>query len=300
MLREDGFAMDDGTVARLTSDRFVLTTTTMQAGPVLSHMEFCAQVLWPELDVQFMAVSEQWAQFAIAGPRSRDVLSGVLDPGQDISDAAFPFMAASEFRAFDGVRVRLFRISFSGERAYELAVPARLGEQALRALMAAGAAFGITPYGLEAMAVMRIEKGHPAGNELNGQTTAGDLGLGRMLATKKGDFIGREMAQRPALLATDRPALVGLVPVDRAARLRSGAHFLAKGAAAVPENDLGWVSSVAFSPILGHVIALGFLAGGVSRVGQVVRAYDPLRGADEPVEVVRPCFYDPEGVRLRG
>jgi sarcosine oxidase subunit alpha len=300
MLREDGFAMDDGTVARLSDDRFVLTTTTAQAANVLSHMEFCAQVLWPELDVQFLCVTEQWAQYALAGPHSRAVLQRFLDPGQDISEAVFPFMAAGEFRALDGVRVRLFRISFSGERAYELAVPARLGNEAIRALMRAGAGFGITPYGLEAMGVMRIEKGHPAGNELNGQTTAGDLGFGRMLAARRGDFIGRMMAQRPALMAADRPALVGLVPVNRAARLHAGAHFLAKDVSATPENDLGWVSSVAFSPLLGHTIGLGFLSGGLARVGQVVRAYDPMRGGDEPVEVVRPCFYDPEGSRLRG
>ena len=115
--------------------------------------------------------------------------------------------------------------------AYELAVPARYGDAAIRAIMAAGEEFGITPYGTEALGVMRIEKGHVAGNEINGQLTARDLGLGRMMSKKK-DYIGRVMAQRPALVEPDRPALVGFQPVDRKARLRAGAHFLSVGAAA--------------------------------------------------------------------
>ncbi len=299
MLREDGFVMDDGTVARLAPDRFVLTTTTAHADAVLAHLEFCLQVLWPELDMQIVGVADRWAQFALAGPRARDVLAAVLAPGTDVSDAAFPVMAAGTCRGFGGVPVRLFRISFSGELAYEIAVPARQAEAALRTLLAAGAPHGIVPYGTEAMSVMRIEKGHPAGGELNGQTTARDLGLGRLLSTRK-DFIGRVLAQRPALLAAERPALVGLRPLERAARLHSGAHFLAPDAAPSLEADQGWVSSVAFSPTLGQWIGLGFLAHGAARHGERVRACDPLRGADVLVTVTPPCQFDPEGVRLRG
>ena len=224
MLREDGFVMDDGTTSRLAMERFVMTTTTAQAGRVMQHLEFCHQVLWPALDVQMVSVSEQWAQFSIAGPRARDVLRRLVDEKFDLSDKAFPYLAAKEITV-GGIAARLFRLSFSGEMAYELAVPARYGDAAIRAIMAAGEEFGITPYGTEALAVMRIEKGHVAGNEINGQLTARDLGLGRMMSTKK-DYIGRVMAQRPALLEADRPALVGFRPVDRSARLRAGAHFL--------------------------------------------------------------------------
>jgi sarcosine oxidase subunit alpha len=193
----------------------------------------------------------------------------------------------------------LFRLSFSGERAYELGVPARYGDAAIRAIMAAGAAFGITPYGTEALGVMRIEKGHVAGNEINGQLTARDLGLSRMMSTKK-DYIGRVMAQRPALLAADRPALIGFQPVDRAARLRAGAHFIAVGAAAAADNDEGYMTSVAFSPMLGHWIGLGVLARGPQRIGQRVRAVDPVRNGDVEVEICNPVFFDAEGVRLHG
>jgi heterotetrameric sarcosine oxidase alpha subunit len=298
MLREDGLVFDDGTVARLEPERFVITTTTANAGPVLAHMEFCHQVLWPELDVHFVSVTDRWAQFSVAGPRSREVLAAALDPCFDLSNDAFPYMAAGTAGMLGGVGVRLFRISFSGELAYEIAVPAGSGDAAMRALLRAGEAFGILPYGTEALGCLRIEKGHPAGGELNGQTTARDLGLERMMSKRK-DFVGRALAQRPALLAPERPALVGLCPVDRTRRLRSGAHFIPVGMAATIANDQGWVSSVAWSPTLGHWVGLGFLSSGTTRLGETVRACDPLRGEDVEVTVVAPCQIDPEGARLR-
>jgi sarcosine oxidase subunit alpha len=299
MLREDGFVMDDGTVARLGPERFFITTTTANAAKVLQHMEFAHQWLWPELDVQFCSVSEQWAQYSVAGPNARDVLRGVVDAGHDISNAAFPYMAAGEVTALGGVPARLYRISFSGEMAYEIGVPAGHGEALIQAIMEAGSRYGIAPYGTEALGVMRIEKGHVGGGELNGQTTARDLGLGRMMSAKK-DYIGRVMAQRPGLVDPERPTLVGIRPVDQAMRLRAGAHFVPEGAEAVARNDQGYVTSVAFSPSLGHWIGLGLLARGPERLGQRVRAYDPVRGGDTLLEVCSPVFIDPQGERLRG
>jgi methylglutamate dehydrogenase subunit C len=299
MLREDGFVLDDGTTSRLGEDRFIVTTTTANAAKVLQHMEFCHQWLWPELDVQLSSVSEQWAQFSIAGPRSRDVLGKIVDPQHDVSNATFPYLAAAELTVMGGLPARLFRISFSGELAYEIAVPAGHGDALIRRIMEAGREFGIAPYGIEALGVMRIEKGHVAGNEINGQTTARDLGLVRMLSTKK-DYIGRVMAQRPGLVAADRPTFAGFKPVDRADRLRAGAHFIPEGAQPVAANDQGYMTSVAFSPTLGHWIGLGLLVGGSSRHGERVRAYDPVRGGDVLVEVCDPVFYDPTGERLRG
>ena len=295
MLREDGMVMDDGTVARLARDHFVLTTTTANAAGVLRHMEFCRQVLWPELDADMLDVTDQWAQFAIAGPLSRAVVQAIAAPGQDFSDAAFPLLAAGRIHLTTGDEGRLFRVSFSGERSYEVGVPASAAEPVLRRILETGA----VPYGTEALAMLRVEKGHVAGGELNGQTTARDLGLERMLSRKK-DFIGRVLAQRPALTAPDRPGLVGVRPVNRKMRLASGAHFLDVGAPEDAAHDLGWVSSAVFSPTLGHSIALGFLVGGLTRVGQHVRAYDPVRQADVVVEVVHPGFVDPQGERLRG
>jgi heterotetrameric sarcosine oxidase alpha subunit len=299
MLREDGFVLDDGTTSRLAEHRFIVTTTTANAAKVLQHMEYCHQWLWPELDLAMCSITEQWAQFSVAGPCSRDVLRQVVDPQHDISNAAFPYMAAAEVTAMGGIQARLFRLSFSGELAYEIAVPAGWGDALIRRIMEAGREFAIAPYGTEALGVMRIEKGHVAGNEISGQTTARDLGLGRMMSTRK-DYVGRVMADRPALLAPDRPALAGLKPVDRAARLRAGAHFVPVGAEAVAANDQGYMTSVAFSPALGHWVGLGLLAGGPSRHGERVRAYDPVRSGDELLEVCDPVFYDPAGERLRG
>ncbi len=298
MLREDGFVLDDGTTSRLDADRYIVTTTTANAAKVLQHMEFCHQWLWPELDVQMSSVTEQWAQFSIAGPRSRDVLRRVVDPQYDLSNAAFPYMAAAEMTAIGGVQARLFRVSFSGELAYEIAVPSGYGDAMIRRIIEAGREFGIAPYGTEALGVMRIEKGHVAGNEINGQTTARDLGLGRMMSTRK-DYIGRVLAERPGLTAADRPTLVGLKTVDRAQRLRAGAHFIPQGAEPVARNDQGHMTSVAFSPSLGHWIGLGLLAHGPTRHGEHVRAWDPVRGGDVLVEVCDPVFYDPAGERLR-
>ncbi len=298
MLREDGFVFDDGTTARFAEDHYVMSTTTANAGPVMQHLEFCRQVLWPELDVQIVSVTEQWAQYSVAGPNARRVLERLLGDAIDVSDEALPFMGVREF-PWQGLPARIFRISFSGELAYEIAVPARYGEALAEALMAAGREWDIIPYGTEALGVMRIEKGHVAGGELNGQTTAADLGLGRMMSTKK-DFIGRVLAGRPGMADPDRPAIVGLKPVDRSQRLTAGAHILERGADPVIANDQGYTTSVAFSPMLGHWIALGLVKHGPERHGDVVRAYDPVRGGDVEVEICSPHFFDPEGARLNG
>ncbi len=299
MLREDGFVMDDGTTSRLAVDHFFMTTTTANAAKVMQHLEFCHQVLWPDLDVQIVSVSEQWAQYSIAGPRSRDTLRNLVDAQHALGNEAFPHLAARPVTIMGGLEALLFRLSFSGELAYELAVPARYGDAVMRAVMEAGKTFGIVPYGTEALSAMRIEKGHVSTNEVNGQTTAHDLGVARMLSTRK-DFIGRIMAERPALKAPERPTFIGVKPVDRTSVLRAGAHFLRLGASATADNDHGHMTSVAFSPTLGHWIGLGLLQHGPQRIGEHVRAYDPLRGGDVEVEVCDPVFVDPQRVRLNG
>jgi sarcosine oxidase subunit alpha len=298
MLREDGLVMDDGTSARLAANHYLMSTTTANAAKVMRHLEHARQVLWPDLDVQIVSVTEQWAQYAIAGPNARHLLERLLGGAVDVSNSAFPYLACAEF-SWRGVAARLFRISFSGELAYELALPARYGDAAIRAIMAAGEGFGVVPYGIESLSVMRIEKGHVAGNELNGTTTAADLGLGRMMSKKK-DFIGRVLAQRPGLSDPDRPVLVGIIPVEKSVRLYGGAHLLTAGAQATLANDQGYVTSVAFSAMLGHWIGLGLLTRGRERLGERMRAHSPLRGGDVEVEVVASVFFDPEGVRLQG
>ena len=298
MLREDGFAYDDGTTARLSETHFVMTTTTANAGLVFRDLEFARQCLWPDLDVHLISTTDAWAQFSVAGPNSRALLSKVVDD-LDLSNEAFPFMACTECTVFGGTPARLFRISFSGELAYEVAVPARFGDAMIRALMAAGEEFDVTPYGVEALGVMRIEKGHAAGAELNGQTTALMLGLQGMVSKKK-DALGSKLSEREEMARVDGLRLVGLRPVNHTHHLTAGAHFLKPGAPTELAHDEGWMTSVAYSPSLGHSIGLGFLKQGAERIGEHVRAYSPIRRQDIMVEVTLPHHIDPEGVRQRG
>jgi heterotetrameric sarcosine oxidase alpha subunit len=290
MLREDGIVFDDGTTSRIGPERFFVTTTTAQAGPVMQHLEFHLASAWPDLDVSLASVTDQWAAIAIAGPRAREVVAGVIE-SVDLSNEAFPFMAVADCMAA-GVPARLFRISFSGELAYEIAMPAGYAAHVWQAAMAAGATHGIEPYGVEALGLLRIEKGHVAGSELNGQTTAHDLGLGRMLK-KKGDFIGRVLAQRPGLTDLSRPHLVGLRSADPARQIRAGAHLLIDG------RDQGWITSATQSVVDSGWIGLGMLRDGEARIGSEILAANPLQGEEVPVKVVTPHGYDPENRLVR-
>ncbi|MGK0271875.1 MAG: heterotetrameric sarcosine oxidase alpha subunit [Cocleimonas sp.] len=298
MLREDGIAMDDGTTARLTETQFVMTTTTANAVNVFRHMEFCRQCLWPDLDVHLISATEQFAQYSVAGPNARKLLQKVVDKDYDISNEGFPFMACDEISVCGGTPARLFRISFSGELAYEIAVPTRYGVAMMEALMEAGSEFDSVVYGTEALGVMRIEKGHAAGNELNGQTTAHNLGMGRMVSKKK-DSIGNMLSERPEMVRDDANRLVGFIPIDKSKTLNAGMHFLKQGNEANFANDEGWMTSVAFSPSLGHSIGIGYIKNGHERTGEKVTAFNDLQDNTIEVEIVSAHFIDPKGERLR-
>ena len=299
MLREDGIAYDDGTTARLGKNHFVMTTTTANAALVFRRLEFARQCLWPGLDVHLISTTDGWAQFAVAGPNARKLLSKVVDTPFNLSNEAFPFMACGLLTVCNGTAARLFRISFSGELAYEISIPAKYGNSMMDVLMKAGKEFDVTPYGTEALSVMRIEKGHVAGNELNGQTTPLNLGLEGLVSQKK-DCIGKVLSQRLELNTTDAPRLVGCKPINRSDSLLAGSLFITKGDAAKMENDQGWISSVAYSPTFGRSIGLGFLKRGHERLGEIIRVVNPARGVEIEAEIVSPHFYDPEGVRQRG
>ncbi|NIZ63108.1 sarcosine oxidase subunit alpha [Sedimentitalea sp. CY04] len=296
MLREDGFVMDDGTTARLGENHYVMTTTTAAAGQVMAHLEFVRQALRPEWDVQITSVTEQWAQFAVAGPNSRDLLNGLLK--EQIDDTSWPFMACGEVEVL-GVQGRLFRISFSGELAYEIAIPARYGDALFRALIEQAKALGGGAYGMEALNVLRIEKGFLTHAELNGTVTAFDLGMQGMMSKKK-DFIGKAMSTRPGLMDDGREQLVGLKPVGPVKQMTAGAHLFNPDDPVERIYDQGYVTSAGFSPTLGHSVALAFLKNGPDRIGDEVRLVDHMRGIDALCEVVDPVFFDPDGGRSRG
>ncbi len=293
MLREDGMLLDDGTTSRLAPEHFLVTTTTANATATLEHLEFHLQAVWPRLDVLLTDVGDHWAQFAVAGPRSREVVAAVV-AGLDLSNEAFPFMAAS-VATIAGVAGRVFRISFSGELAYELAVPAGQALAAWSAVLEAGKPLGIAPYGLDALNTLRIEKGHVTGAELNGNTSADDLGMQRMLK-KHGDFIGRALSQRSGLTAPERLQLVGVRPRARTQRLRNGLQLVAPEART---TTLGYVTSSTPSVESDGWVGLALVAGGRQRLGQRLIGTSPVHDETIEIEIVSPHMLDPENLRVR-
>ena len=299
MLREDGIVMDDGTTSRLSDTHYLMTTTTVNAVKVMQQLEYLLQAEWPELEVFATSVTEQWAAAALSGPSSRKVLAKLADI--DVSNEAFPFLAVRTCNVRTGsgiVPARLFRMSYSGEMAYEIHVAVDRGLAMWEAVIEAGEEFGLMPYGTEAMSTLRIEKGHVViGAEGDGRTTADDLGMGKLVNAKKW-CIGKPLLNRPALTAQGRWQLVGLTALD-GAQMPRAAKIVADPDHAAPNPMLGHVTSWCFSPNLGAWIALALLANGRDRHGETLWAVSPLANARVRVKVGSPVFVDPEGERLR-
>ena len=294
MLNDDATVLDDGTTARFAETRYFMTTTTAQAGEVMSHLEFLLQTAWTELDVQLVSVTDEWCGMSVAGPRARAALELAL-PGQDFSDAALPHMGCRELTV-DGVALRVLRLSFSGELAYELYVPANRGTGLWERLLARAAPLGIRPYGLEALASLRIEKGHVAGLELDHRTTLDDLGLGRM-AGKDKPFVGRELRLRPDLQDPNRWSLVGIEALDAQTKLRGGAILFAAGDT-ISGHGRGYITSVTWSTVLEKYIALGLYQGGLAHLNEEIVCAFPLKGENVRARIVSPVFIDTAGARM--
>ncbi|MEO8241693.1 MAG: sarcosine oxidase subunit alpha family protein [bacterium] len=289
MLREDGLVMDDGTTARLGETHYLMTTTTAAAGPVMRHLDFIHQAYCPEYELRFISVTESWAQFAIAGPKARQLLNSVLD--QPLID--FPFMSCGAVTV-EGVAARLFRISFSGEEGYEIAVPTAYGESLFRDLVARAETLGGGPYGMEALNVLRIEKGLITHAEIHGRVTAFDIGAQKMVAKK--DCIGKASSQRPGLTGPEREQMVGLMSDQP---IGAGAHLFTQGDPVHRIHDQGYVTSVCYSPTMESWLGLAFLKDGRARHGQQIRLVDHMRGHDVMCTVCDPVFHDSEGGKLR-
>ncbi|MEU2620732.1 sarcosine oxidase subunit delta [Streptomyces sp. NPDC007157] len=298
MCRLDGMVFDDGTVMRLAPDRFLVTTTTGNAAAVLDWMEEWLQTEWPDLRVHCTSVTEHWATVALVGPRSRAVLGSVA-PRLAVSNDDFPFMAWRE-TTVAGLDARVCRISFSGELAYEINVSPWRARALWEALYAAGEPYGITPYGTEAMHVLRAEKGYPiVGQDTDGTVTPQDLGMGWAVSKKKPDFIGKRSFARPDTVRPDRKHLVALVTDDPGALLPEGTHLVAGSELpAPPVPTLGHVTSSYRSAALGRTFALALVKGGRDRIGE--RLYAPVGARLLPVTVAGPVLYDPEGARRDG
>jgi sarcosine oxidase subunit alpha len=297
----DGMVIDDGTVLRIAEDRFIVVTTTGGAAKILDWMEEWLQTEWPELRVHCTSVTEQWATFPVVGPRSRDVIGAVF-PGVDVAKEAFPFMAWRDTE-LAGVPVRLARISFSGELAYEVYVSPWHAVAVWERLLEAGRPHGITPYGTETMHVLRAEKGYPIiGQDTDGTVAPHDLGLAWAISKKKPDFAGKRSFARAANQDPLRKQLVGLLPVDRGTVLPEGSQiveFCVDGELPPPPVPmLGHVTSSYRSAALDRAFALALVKGGRARIGETLHV--PVGGALVPVEVTGSVLVDPEGARRDG
>lgn len=295
MLREDGFVMDDGTTTRVGENAFYMTTTAAAAAGVMSHLEFYSQVVWPDLEVHLTSISDQWGAIAIAGPRAREVLA-LAAAGSDVGNDALPPMASLQAQ-IAGATVRVLRVSFSGELGYEVHVPADHTLAVWNALREAGHALDVQPYGIEAMGVMRIEKGHLSHAEIDGRTIAADFGFARMMA-KEGDFVGRRALDREAFAPRHRRTLVGLLS-EGGEPIPAGSHLVTDPAAPVPVATCGHVSSTCYSPTLERHIALALLRDAATWKGKTLYAASPMRGVAPLVRVVDPVFVDARGGRAR-
>ncbi|MDB9817914.1 sarcosine oxidase subunit alpha family protein [Pelagibacterales bacterium] len=296
MLREDGMVFDDGTTTRISENNYHMTTTTAQAANVLSHLEYYLQVVWPELDVTVVSTTEQWAGAAIAGPNSRLLLSKIF-PTEDVSNEGLPFMGYREFKFKDSL-ARVFRISFSGELAYEINVMSNFGESMWKEIIELGKDFQIQPYGTEALSTLRIEMGHVAGSEIDGRTIAYDLSLEGMLSEKK-DFIGKRSLKRKAFTEKGREQIVGLVPIDKKTSIPEGSHLVVDHKLKSPNPKLGHVSASCWSVENNNPFSLAILKNGKNKIGEKLYAVSPLKNISVQVEVVSQHYVDPDGKRVR-
>ncbi|GAA4511888.1 2Fe-2S iron-sulfur cluster-binding protein [Brevibacterium yomogidense] len=301
MCTPDGMLFDDGVTIRLADDRYLMTTTTGGAAGVLDWMEEWHQTEWPDMDVFFTSVTEQWNTIAVAGPRSRDVIAKIA-PELDVSNDAFPFMEIRETTLANGIPARICRVSFSGELAFEVNVGNFYGLAAWELIAEAGAEFDITPYGTETMHVLRAEKGLLIiGQDTDGTVTPHDAGMSWAVSKFK-DFIGKRSFQREDTARPDRKHFVGVLPVDGATRLDEGAQLISAGTPVTPEVGpvpmIGHVTSSYLSAELGRPFGLALVENGFNRMGEIVQS--PVNGELVDVEIVSSVFIDPEGSRRDG
>lgn len=297
MLREDGFIYDDGVVGRLATDRFHVTTTTGGAARVMNMMEDYLQTEFPELNVWLTSTSEQWAVIAVQGPKSRDIIAPFVE-GIDLSDEALPHMSVREGKIC-GVPTRLFRMSFSGERGFEVNVPADYGLAVWEALWAEGRKHGACAYGTETMHVLRAEKGYIiVGQDTDGTVTPADAGLDWAVGKKKTDFVGIRGLTRPDLVAAGRKQLVGLKTKDPNTVLEEGAQIVANPSQPIPMKMIGHVTSSYWSENCSRSIALALVVDGNSRMGETL--FVPMPSGVIEVEICSPVFFDEKGGRLNG
>jgi sarcosine oxidase, subunit alpha len=295
MLSEHGIIFDDGIATRWDEDTFQVGSTSGHAEAVADLLEEWLQCEWVDLDVIVEPVTTQWSTIMVAGPKSRAVLQR-LGLDVDLSAAAFGHMEARQGHLGE-VPLRIARVSFTGELGFEISVPWSQGASLWRRLLELGQPDGITPFGIESLMVMRIEKGFlHVGSDTDGACLPQDVGFGPIFAKKKGDFIGRRSTMTPEGRREDRRRLVGLEALDEQTSLPIGGHVVDQAFTAPPGRSQGWVTSAAMSPTLGRSIALALIERGPERHGETVKIYD--KGRTIAARICAQGFYDPTGERL--
>jgi methylglutamate dehydrogenase subunit C len=294
MLNDDGAVLDDGTAARISETQFYVTTTTAQAGEVMSWFEYLLQCHWTDLRVHVASLTDEWGGMAVSGPKSREALQ-LAFPDLDFSNAALPYMGVRDFNV-GGIALRVLRLSFSGELGYEVHAGADHAAALWEHILKAGEPVGLRPYGLEALASLRIEKGHVAGLELDHRTTLDDLGLGKMAGKDKA-YVGKELRFRPALQAPERWSLIGIEGPEDGTKLRGGAILFSAGDE-IKGHGRGYITSVTWSVELNRFIALGLYQGGLAHEGEDIVCAYPLKNEQVKARIVSPHFIDKQGARL--
>ncbi|MCF6445406.1 sarcosine oxidase subunit alpha family protein [Nereida sp. MMG025] len=294
MCSENGFLMDDGVVARIDDDTFLCHTTSGGADHIHAHMEEWLQTEWWDWQVHVANVTEQYGQIAVVGPKARDVLQSL--GGMDVSKEALSFMGWAD-GTLGGIPVRIFRISFSGELSYEIAVDAGRAQELWELLHANGQQFGVMPYGTEALHILRAEKGFiMIGDETDGTVIPQDLGLHWALSKKKADYLGKRAQQRTHMTDPDRWLLVGLETVDGSV-IPDGAYATGEGTNANGQKVVqGRVTSTYYSANLKRGIAMGLVLNGPDRMGEQL-TFLKTDGTAVHARIVDPVFYDKEGVK---
>jgi sarcosine oxidase subunit alpha len=298
MLNEKGVIVDDGVFARLSEDHFLVNTTSAGVSSVRETMEEWLQCDWPDLDVLVDDVTTQWCNFTLAGPQARTVLATVLEATGahfDQDPMQIPHMTACS-GTIDGKAARILRVSFSGEASFEINAPARMAGTLWQRLLAAGAPQGIAPYGIEALMLLRAEKGYlHIGTDTDGTTLPGDVGWGEVALRKPSDYIGRRSLLLEAARDPERRQFVGLESID-GAPLTVGGHVLLGEGRRPPARTDGWVTYAAHSPTLGNPIALATVRAGRRNLGEIVTVCD--EAGQRRARIVQPAFYDPANRRL--
>jgi sarcosine oxidase subunit alpha len=297
LTNDNGVLIDDGVVVRLASDHFLVHATSGAVGRVFLLLEEYLQCEWRDLQVHVNNVTTQWANVTVSGPKARSVMEKV-ESDIDFSAESFPHM---HFRTgkFAGIPARILRASFTGEITYEISVPGRYAQALCEHIFNVGTPFGITPYGIEALEVMRTEKGYlHVGTDTDGASNPLDIGWGKIIEKKTGDFIGRRSLQRLADKASGRLEFVGLESVDPDVPLPVGGHFVMGPVSVLPASSDGYVTSACVSPVLRKSIGLGLLRSGASRLGEEVSVY--AKGRIISAWIVPTAHFDPKGERLNG